>query len=94
MARRASPMRPSASKWRRWRPSRHRRRWFGRSDDRELSALAALELKRRCVGFDISDEYVRVATRAWSARMSDVALWDQEPAVLNARRGSEIIGLA
>ena len=52
---------PSASKWRRWRPSRHRRRWFGRSDDRELSALAALELKRQCIGFDISDEYVRVA---------------------------------
>ena len=48
------------------------------------TALAALELKRRCIGFDISDEYVRVANaRVAAARTSDVALWDYEPAALN-----------
>lgn len=54
------------------------------------TALAALELKRRCIGFDISDEYVRVASaRVAAARTSDVALWDYEPAALN---GSGING--
>ena len=41
------------------------------------TALAALELKRRCIGFDISDEYVRLASeRVSTARTRDVALWD------------------
>ena len=54
------------------------------------TALAALELRRRCIGFDISDEYVRVASaRVDAARTSDVALWDYEPA---ARNGSGISG--
>jgi DNA modification methylase len=43
------------------------------------TALAALELKRRCIGFDISDEYVRLANeRVAAARMRDVALWDDD----------------
>lgn len=48
------------------------------------TALAALELKRRCIGFDISDEYVRLAdARVAAARTGAVALWDHEPAALN-----------
>jgi methylase of polypeptide subunit release factors len=55
-----------------------------------ITALAALELRRRCIGFDISDEYVRVASaRVGAVRTSDVALWDYEPAALN---GSGING--
>jgi len=38
------------------------------------TALAALELKRRCIGFDISDAYVRLANeRVAAARTRDVA---------------------
>ncbi len=41
------------------------------------TALAALELNRRCVGFDISPEYVRLATERLAAtRARDIALWD------------------
>jgi DNA modification methylase/AraC-like DNA-binding protein len=48
------------------------------------TALAALELKRRCIGFDISDEYVRLANeRIAAARTREVALWDYAGAVLN-----------
>jgi len=56
------------------------------------TALAALELRRRCIGFDVSDEYVRVASaRVAATRASDVALWDYEPAAPN---GSGLNGVS
>jgi DNA modification methylase len=48
------------------------------------TALAALELKRRCIGFDISPEYVRLANeRIAEARNHDVALWSYDGTALD-----------
>lgn len=45
------------------------------------TALAALELNRRCIGFDISPAYVQLAIeRVTAARTGDIALWDGEEA--------------
>jgi N-methylhydantoinase A len=48
------------------------------------TALAALELKRRCIDFDISPEYVRLANeRIAEARNHDVALWSYDGTALD-----------
>lgn len=55
------------------------------------TALAAMELRRRCVGFDLSDEYVRLAQeRLDAARLRAVALWDVDTnmASLGSTRGA------
>jgi DNA modification methylase len=48
------------------------------------TAVAALALGRRCVGFDVSDEYVRVAKqRVDEARLGAVPLWSVGPKSTN-----------